>query len=260
MAIALLTLPWVAVGGSRRADLEQQLAAVASDWPIGRVYFQRVNRATVALADAGVLARKGQRYELTPEGFGSLVLNLYTLRCDPTLDAQEFEFKREVIAMWQLSAERCAAVQLSNDFIQNVTAFLDAVEALAINGLRVFRKDVLVDAFNVIKFIGRARERVQHLLDQANERLTLAKLQMDVLQYADLSQLSQLSVPGMPDNSDLVAAVQAYATSGVHEFNSRARLARYRAYLDYLGGLETMHRDELGILDLDDFRRRLLGT
>lgn len=267
LGILLLTQPWLAGEGLGRADLERQLAELASDMPIGTVYFQRVNRAVADLERRGALRGTGsgrsRRFTLAPPGFAALILNLHVLRADPTLDGHEFELKRELVAMWNLLLDRLLASPPEIQIAPDVAHFFAEVDALSLWGRPVITPEVVRETFDILRLIQTQHDRVRLLKSAAENRLAETRAQAELLRTADLSQLD-LGALGervaiLKDNPELLEMIRGLATSAMPQLAVQARIKRYDAYLTYLDGLTQTYAKELKVVDIDLFRRRVAG-
>lgn len=267
LGIILLAQPWIAGAGLRRSDFERDLRDLAASLSFGPLYFQRISRATAELEKNGVLRGSGagreRKFVLTPQGFASLILNLYVLQEDPTLDGSEFELKRELVAMWNLTIDRLLTSGVQFPLGSEVAAFFEEVDRLTIFGKPVVTAQVLKDAFSVLRLIASQREKVSRLKSQLEVRAREAQAQMELLRAADLSQLD-LSALGerlaiFKDNPALIEMVRGIATSAVPTLSIEAQIIRYESYLKYLERLERTYAAHLTVVDISTFRRRLAG-
>jgi hypothetical protein len=269
LGLALLSQPWIAGTGLRRADFERHLAELAVSMPLGNVYFQRINRVVAGLEDRGVLRGTGggrdRRFMLTPQGFAALILNLRVLRTpDPTLDGSEFEFKRELAAMWNLMMDRIFASPPELDLAPAITAFFAEVDQLEVWGRPVITTDVIRDAFSVLRLIDLQQTNVVRLKTQADERFMQTRAQVALLRNVDFSKIDWSAMgegaAALKDNPALVEMVRAVATSAVPELGVEVQVARYAAYLEYLDGLKRIYARELKVVDIALFRARISGV
>lgn len=266
LGVLLITQPWAAGAGLRRADIERQLSQVASDMPMGAIYFQRINRAVAHLERCGALQGVGsgrnRRFVLTPPGFAALILNLHVIDADPTLDGTEFELKRELVAMWNLMLDQLLASPPQIDLAPDIADFFAKVDALSIWGRPVITAEMVRETFDVLRLIRSQRDRVQVLKHAAEARLTDTRAQAELLRTADLSQLDLGLGEGaafLKDNPELLEMIRTLATGAMPQLNVLARIKRYDAYLAYLDELAKTYSKELKVVDIDVFRRRVAG-
>lgn len=266
LGVLLVTQPWIAGLGLRRADIERQLSELASEMPLGKIYFQRINRAVAHLEGCGALQGTGtgrsRRFVLAPQGFAALILNLNVLEADPTLDGTEFELKRELVAMWNLMLEQVLASPPEIVISPEVAGFFAEVDALSIWGRSVITVDVVRESFDVLRLIRVQRERVQSLKTAEENRLAATRAQAELLRTADLSQIDL--GPGeqaafLKDNPELLEMIRSLATGAMPQLSVLTRIRRYDAYLTYLDEIETTYAKELKVVDIDVFRRRVAG-
>lgn len=269
LGVILLTQPWVAGDGIRRAELERQLAELASSFPFGGpLYFQRISRAVVSLERRGVLKGSGagreRQFVLKPEGFAALILNLHVLRADPTLDGSEFELKRELVAMWNIMVDRLLTSLPQVSIGSEIAGFFAQLDALTILGRPVITQQVLKEAFDVLRLIAHQRDAVSALKAQSEARLTETRSQMELLRTADLSQLDFKHLGGriaiLKDHPEMLEVIRGIVTSAAPELSVEAQVARYDAYLKYLENLERMYSRALKVVDITNFRRRVAGS
>lgn len=266
LGLVLLSQPWIAGLGLRRADFERHLGELATSMPLGNVYFQRVNRVVADLEKRGVLLGTGggrdRRFTLTPQGFAALLLNLRVLRTpDPTLDGSEFEFKRELAAMWNLMMERILESPPEHEFAPAITLFFTQVDQLQIWGRPVITADVVRDAFNVLRLIDLQQTNVARLKHQAEERFVQTRAQVSLLRNVDFSKIDWSAmgegVAAIKDDPALVEMVRKVATSVAPELGVEVQVARYSGYLDYLESLKRIYSRELKFVDISVFRARV---
>lgn len=266
LGLVLLGQPWIAAAGLRRADFERHLAELSAAMPLGNVYFQRINRVVADLEERGVLRGTGggrdRRFTLTPQGFAALLLNLRVLRTpDPTLDGSEFEFKRELAAMWNLMMERILASPPEVELAPAITSFFAEVDQLKIWGRPVITAEVIRDAFNVLRLIDLQQTNVVRLKAQAEERFTQTRAQVALLRNVDFSKIDWSAMgdgaAALKDNPALVEMVRAVATSAVPELGAEVQVARYASYLEYLDSLRRIYARELKVVDIAMFRARI---
>ncbi len=267
LGILLLAQPWIAGEGLGRADMERQLAELASEMPIGTVYFQRVSRAVADLEHRGALRGNGdgrnRRFSLTPAGFAALILNLHVLRVDPTLDGNEFELKRELVAMWNMLLDQLLASPPEIQIAPDVAHFFAEVDTLSLWGRPVLTPEIVRETFDILRLIQVQRDRVLQLKSAAGKRLSETRAQADLLRTADISRLD-LGALGdraaiLKDNPELLEMIRGLATSAMPQLSVQARIKRYEAYLGYLDGLTQTYSHELKVVDIDSFRRRVAG-
>jgi hypothetical protein len=263
LGVLLLSQPWVAGGGLRRADLERQLGSLSADMPLGPVYFQRVSRAVARMERIGALRGTGRgrarRFAVTPRGFATLILNLRVLQADPTLDGGEFEFKRALVAMWNLTLERLLELGDQLEIDPAAKGFFGEVESLRVLGAPVITEKLLRSALDVLGLIDLQRTRVRELLAEAEERLgrtadrARALRRVEITRGAGRSRLSPR--PPVKDDAALAALVRGLVTGALPDLTLRTTTLRYRKYLEYLDRLERIHARELKVVDLGSLRR-----
>ena len=261
LGILLLSQPWLAGGGVRRADLERQLSQLARDLPIGQVYFQRVNRSVARLVDIEVLRVEGtgrsRRFVGTPRGFAAVILNLTVVRSDPTIDGREFELKRALVAMWNLVFERMSELPDETSLGSEAESFFDEVERLEVWGRPVITDEVVDGALNVLGLIESQRRQVEARLEETERRLEQLRAPDELLAGVDLARLAEQVAPGasLADDPKAAAMVRATAATALPGLNLRAAELRYRRYLEYLDELVAMYSRELRVVDLGTMRR-----
>jgi hypothetical protein len=267
LGIVLLAQPWIAGEGLRRGDLERDLRELTASLPIGSLYFQRISRTAADLEKRGILRGKGvgreRKFVLTPQGFASLILNLYLLQEDPTLDGSEFELKRELVAMWNLTFDRVLQSLEQIPLGSEVAAFFEEVDRLTLFGKQVITAQTLKEAFSVLRLVATQREKIDRMKSQVEARAQETQAQIELLRAADLSKLD-LSAFGdrmaiFKDNPALMELVRGIATSAVPTLSIEAQIMRYEAYLEYLNQLERAYRTHLKVVDISKVRRRLAG-
>lgn len=269
LGVVVLAQPWLAGEGLRRAELERQLERLATDLPLGGpIYFQRVKRAVARLESLGALeargSGRGQRFVTRPEGFAAFLLNLRVPATDPTLDGSEFELKRALVAMWNLTLERTSQLD-PPDFSVATEPFLERLESLEVLGRRVIDFELLRTALDVLQLIATERRHVEKLLATAERRLVQVEAQAKTLASLDLTQLAAGRLP--PAAAALLEAapegalslVRELATAALPGLHLRASIERYRHYLDYLDTLARLHAAELRTIDLDAVRHLTRG-
>jgi len=259
LGLLLLTLPWIAGKGLRRADLERQLSALGPDLPVGPVYFQRVSRAAAVLEARGALrgAGKGRsrRFTTTPQGFAALVLNLRALASDPTVDGSEFELKRSLVAMWNVVAERLVDLPPELQVGGEIDAFFEQLEAITIGGRPAVSDEVMAEAFDVVGLVERQRRRVGELRLAAAAELERAEARARLVPASLLAPLAATTAGGdRPAAGPVIEAVRAIATHAIPALRARSTLVRYDAYLRYLDELTTLYTRELRVVDIGRFR------
>lgn len=266
LGVLLVTQPWIAGDGLRRAEVERRLSELACEMPLGQVYFQRVNRAVARLEQCGCLLGAGsgrhRGFVLAPQGFAAMILNLQFLDADPTLDGTEFEMKRELVATWNLMLEQVLASPPEIVLSPDLDEFFATVDALSIWGRPVITRDVVRETFDVLRLIDAQRGRVATLKREAEVRLAEARIQAEVLRTADLSEVDL--GPGhqaelLRSNPELLEMIRSLAMGAMPRLSAQARISRYEAYLTYLDDLATSYARELKVVDIDAFRRRVAG-
>jgi len=264
LGILLLSLPWIAGEGMRRADLERRLANLGPDMPLGPLYFQRVSRATVALERSTALSGTGRgrqrRFVATPEGFAALILNLRTLRNDPTLDGSEFELKRALVAMWNVVAEQIVELPAEVSWAPNLDRFFERVAAITVLGRPVVTETLMTDAFDVLGLVDLQRRRVRAAREPAAAELARAEARARLLKGAPVMALGLGTGTDVEDAArralDVVRSLAAHA---IPALRVRATLVRYDAYLAYLDELTVLYGRTLKVVDIDRLRA-VLGS
>ena len=251
LGILLLSQPWLAGDGLRRAELERQLTQLAHDLPLGAVYFQRVKRSVARLeaigAVRGIGAGRSRRFLGTPCGFASLILNLRILRLDPTTDGSEFELKRALVAMWNLVFDRLSELPDEPALDSELESFFDDVQALKVLGKPAITDELVRDALDILGLIELQRERVAQLLEQSERRLEQLPSRANLFRSVDLAQLIH--------DPAAATAVRSLATSELPELNLRATAMCYQHYLTYLDELTKMYAQTLRVVNLDVMRQ-----
>jgi len=260
LGLLLLTLPWIAGKGLRRADLERQLAALGPDLPVGPVYFQRVSRAAAGLEARGALGGAGKgrsrRFSTTPEGFAALILNLRSLASDPTVDGSEFELKRSLVAMWNVVAERLVDLPAEWNGGGEIETFFARLEAITIWGQPVVSDAVMAEAFDVVGLVERQRRRVGELRAAAAADLDRAEARARLMPASLLAPFTAAAAGAdrAVDPGPVLETVRAIATRAIPALRARSTLVRYDAYLRYLDELTTLYTRELRVVDMGRFR------
>lgn len=253
LGILLLSQPWMAGGGQRRADLERGLARLDAEMPVGPIYFQRVRRAVAALEEIGALEGagegRGRRFVATPEGFAGLILNLHVLTEDPTLDTRELELKRSLVAIWNVLLERIGELADDIELDEAWEAFLERAEAVTVLGRRVLTEEILGRAFDVQRLLDDQRQNVLRLRAAAQERLQQVAAEAEILRQADV-------VASLAADPETLEVLHNLAFRTVPELGVRARILRYDAFLGYLDQLSELYARELKVVDLQRFRQR----
>jgi len=261
LGVLLLSQPWLAgEHGPRKADLEKQLSRLASDLPLGPVYFQRIKRAVARLEHVGALRRgerrgdpagRSPRFVSTPEGFAALILNLRLLRSDPTLDASEFEFKRSLVALWNVVLDRSSDMPDGLRFPAGIERFLDEVERIRIHGHAVITADVAGAALDISRLIEAQRVNVEGLargvraaLGDADDRAGALR-RMDLSLLADAGFASAASI--LAGSPAVLSLVREVASGALPRLGLRARLLRYERYLEYLADLTDLYAGEVRV-------------
>jgi len=255
LAIVLLSQPWIAGDGLRRADLERQVVRLAGELPLGPVYFQRVKRAVARLEEIGAVRGLGegrsQRFAATPQGFAAFILNLRVLRGDPTLDGAEFELKRALVAMCNLILERLAELPEEVPAPPEVEGFFAEAERISVLSHRVVTDDSVRDALDVLRLIAKQRERMDKMLQVARHKLALAEAEAGALRGLDFShEIAAL----LADAPGTLAMVREMASGVLPRLSQRATVLRYEHYLRYLDDLARVHAGELKTVALDSVR------
>lgn len=267
LGILLLTQPWIAGEGQRRADLERGLARLEADLPVGPVYFQRVRRAVATLEEGGALAGTGggrdRRFVISPAGFAALILNLRVLFEDPTLDARELELKRSLVAMWNLLLGRLQKLPAEVAVDERWDEFFDRVEAVTVFDRPVVTDELMAEALDVQRLLDDQRRQVEGLRKIAVTRLEQVTGQAEMLRETDLAQVVEDRFPGtggvLAENPEAVEMIRTVVARTLPEMGWRARVLRYDAFLGYLDELSELYARELKVVDLRHFRRRVGG-
>jgi hypothetical protein len=263
LAIVLVTQPMLSEA-RRRSEIEATLRELSASMPIGEVYFQRVARAVEKLEAARILhgdkAEKGKRrFRCTAEGFASLVVNLRVLNADPTLNGDEFEFKKEIVAMWHMLIERAKDADSVLALSDETAAFWEAVEKVTLGAQPVFTSELFSDTFNIQRLIERQRQAIRERRTAQQQRLAEVRVQTAFWQTADLRSLAA-ETPGLRVSPELLEGIRALAMSNAMQVAAEATLLRYEAYLRYLDQLEKLYQPQFKELALEDFRRLSKGA
>jgi hypothetical protein len=262
LGIVLAALPWLAGDGLRRADLERQIARLATEMPLGPVYFQRVKRAVARLEEIealrGMDEGHGRRFLTTPRGFAAFLLNLYVLSADPTVDGSEFELKRSFLAICNLVMERLADLPVEVEVPPEIEGFFGEVEALTVLGERVITGEVAEEALDVLRLIASQRMLVDGLLQTARRRLVLAETGAAALRMLHLSRLEAdafaRGTAFLQDSPGGLSMIREMASGDVPRLSQRAAVLRYEHYLRYLDELGALHAKELNSDPLEAVR------
>jgi hypothetical protein len=262
LGILLLSLPWLAGDGLRRADLERQIARLAVELPLGPVYFQRVKRTVARLEEIGTLRgtgdRTGRLFVTTPQGFAVLLLNLHVLRSDPTVDGAEFELKRALAAMCNVVMERLLELPDEVEVPPEVEGFFGEVERLTVLGERVITDEVAEEALDVLRLIASQRVLVDGMLQAARRRLAEAESAALALRGFHLSRLREDSlmraVAFLEDAPGGLSLIREMATGDMPRLTQRSAVLRYEHYLRYLDELGALHARELRSDPLESVR------
>jgi hypothetical protein len=263
LGILLLAQPWLAGPGLRRAELQSQLERLATDLPLGPVYFQRVSRAAELLATRGQLQVQGagreRRYQTTTAGFAALILNLQVLRADPTLDGSEFELKRALVALWNLVAERMEGVSEEVESSLGLGGLMAELGQLTVWGQPVITERVLADGLDLLRLIRTQRERLDVLERDARQRLEAAALPHRLVGPAPAARRGKArrAEPERPVLKEALATVHVVASGVAPRLAGEAAVLRYRAYGEYLDGLAKLYAKEFKLVDLAAARRAL---
>jgi len=256
IAVVVLSQPWVHGAGLQRAELERQVAELASHLPLGQVYFQRINRTCADLEKRSILRSIGsgrsRRYSITPEGFASLVLNLQWLQVDPTVDGSEFELKRELIALWNQVHQHLLEFGDQTECWRNFDSFFDDLVEIQVFGQPVIDEQVVSDAFDVHKLIDLQSHRVQAMRDTAVA--TLSRLNHQNALFAGVDTAALAALETHTGTSDLIDVARALATSTIPELQFRTRITRYDAYLHYLEQLHSLYWKHFKVVDITKMR------
>jgi hypothetical protein len=260
LVILLLAQPWLAGQGLRRSELQEQLERLATDLPIGPVYFQRISRAAEALVARDQLAAEGggrsRRYRTTVAGFAALLLNLQVLRADPTVDGSEFELKRALVALWNLVTNRLGGLTAGAVANPEMARLLDQLGRLRVWNRAVITDQVITDAFDIHHLIETQRRRVATLQAETRQR------QEALDQRYHLVEAPRGARPTRAAGNDLgetLAVVGVVATGVAPRLQAEAALLRYRAYDQYLDGLQKLYTRALPVVDLAGVRKAFAG-
>lgn len=243
IALVVVTLPWVAGEGLRRAELERQLLRLSDELPIGRVYFQRVSRAAAALVKHGCLRSFGSgrniRFLAAAEGFAALLLNLQVLFDDPTLYGSELELKCAVVALWN-QVHDCVVARWGGSAGESINDdFLDQVLTLRLWDRPVISEPTIEQAFDLCSLLQRARDLVDRRTEEARAQV---KAEPELLRDGPSGPGLPTTFPLSPGNAGLgflqtVQLVQTLTGSSARSVRLRAQLLRYEAFTSYLDSL-----------------------
>jgi len=266
LGILLMAQPWVVGSGVRRADLEKQLSEMFRDFISKPIYFQMVKRSVEKLEQCGSLKGLGKgrnrKFVLTPEGFAALIINIQVVRADPTIDGSEFEFKRELVAMWNIMMDRIVETPLEFSIPQAIVDFFKVIDEIRIWNQPVITVDVMKDAFNVQKLITGQRESLNMELQKLESSLENAKIQADYLKNVDFSQLDLTSLGKdllsiLKGNPDLLRIIIKLSTTAMPQISIQGKIVRYHQYIKYMDALSEMYQKELKIVDINILRQRI---
>jgi hypothetical protein len=253
LGILLLVQPWLAVGGLRRAELERRIAGLASELPLGPVYFQRVKRTVARLEEIGAVRgidEKSQKFVATPRGFAAFILNLHVLHADPTLDGGELEMKRALVSRCNLILDWLAELPDETLTPPDIEAFFAEVEQLSVYGQRVITPQVISEAMDILRLLASQREKIEERLDAARRLET------------DLIHLTENSFPGgFPGATALLAGmpgalglIREMASGVLPRLSRQATALRYEHFLRYLDELAALYAGELKTVALESVR------
>jgi hypothetical protein len=266
LGMLLLAQPWLAGRGLRRAELQAQLERLASDLPVGPVYFQRVSRAADVLSARGQLHVQGsgreRRYRTTTAGFAALIVNLQVLRADPTVDGSEFELKRALVALWNLVAQRMEGASADVEASPEMGGLLEELGQLRVWGQPVITEQVVADGLDILRLVRTQRERIDRLESEATQRLEAAALPHRLVGLAPGGRNAKARRRPQPEGTVLkqaLAMVSVVASGVAPRLAGEAALLRYRAYGEYLDGLAKLYAREFRVVDLAAARRALTG-
>jgi hypothetical protein len=249
LGILLLVQPWLAVGGLRRAELERRIAGLASELPLGPVYFQRVKRTVARLEEIGAvrsLDERSQKFVATPQGFAAFILNLHVLSADPTLDGGELEMKRALVSRCNLILDWLA--ELPDEVLTppDIEAFFDEVEQLSVYGQRVIAPQVITEALDILRLLASQREKIE-------ERLRAARRQ-----EIDLTHFTERGFPGaaalLGDTPGALGLIREMASGVLPRLGRQATVLRYEHFLRYLDELAALYAGELKTVALESVR------
>jgi hypothetical protein len=249
LGILLLVQPWLAVGGLRRAELERRIVGLASDLPLGPVYFQRVKRTVARLEEIGAVRNlsetdeKSQKFVATPQGFAAFILNLHVLHADPTLDGGELEMKRALVSRCNLILDWLA--ELPDEVLTppDIEAFFAEVEQLSVYGQRVIAPQVITEALDILRLLASQRRKIEERLEAAR------RLEIEPARG------------GFPDAATLLAGspgalglIQEMASVVLPRLGRQAIVLRYEHFLRYLDELAALYAGELKTVALESVR------
>jgi hypothetical protein len=262
LGILLLAQPWLSGQGLRRSELQEQLESLASNLPLGPVYFQRVSRAAAVLEQRGQLRAQGagrrRRYQTTAEGFAALILNLQVLRADPTLDGSEFELKRALVSLWNLVAQRMEGASEAGDDSPVMAALLNELGRLRVWDQPVITEQVLANGLDILRLVSTQRERLDALEAEARLRLEEAAAPHRLVGApSSKPRRGRAAPPAAPVLKEALAMVRVVASAVAPRLAADAALLRYRAYGEYLEALARLYAREFRVVDLGAARRVL---
>jgi len=251
LGILLVSQPWLAGDGLRRAEIERRLGRLGADLPFGPTYFQRIRRTVEVLERRGALQARGEgrarRFRLSPHGFAALVVNLRVLRGDPTVDGAEFELKRALVGMWNLVLDRMTHLPNRAETAPDLERFFNEVDTVEVWGTRVVTDELVAMACDVLGLITLQRERVLRLREAFARRL-----------HSE-SPASTLDLDTAGPEGSSLEAIRFLTARSASRLDLRARLARYEAYLGYLDTLTSLYANELHVVDIRAFRHAVTG-
>jgi hypothetical protein len=247
----------LATGGLRRAELERRIAALASELPLGPVYFQRVKRTVARLEEIGaVRGIDGQKFVATPQGFAAFILNLHVLTTDPTLDGSELELKRSLVARCNLILDWLSELPEEVLTPPEIEAFFDEVEGLSVYGQRVITPQVISEALDILRLLASQREKVAERLRAAEQRR--AESTSEAMGELDLARLTAGGFSGaaalLAETPATLGLIREMASGVLPRLSRQATVLRYEHYLRYLDDLTALYAGELKTVALASVR------
>jgi hypothetical protein len=257
LGVLMLVQPWLATGGLRRAELERRIAALASELPLGPVYFQRVKRTVARLEEIGaVRGIDGQKFVATPQGFAAFILNLHVLTIDPTLDGSELELKRSLVARCNLILDWLSELPEEVLTPPEIEAFFDEVEGLSVYGQRVITPQVISEALDILRLLASQREKVAERLRAAEQRR--AESTSEAMGELDLARLTAGGFSGaaalLAETPATLGLIREMASGVLPRLSRQATVLRYEHYLRYLDDLTALYAGELKTVALASVR------
>lgn len=242
-----------------RGELLAHVSSVGGSTPLGKTYFQKVNRAISKLVSWKIVRASGrgktQVFALAPTGFASLLLNVRHLETDPTDDPSEFELKLVVVAAWSLMVDQLSDIKLKPPAVAGVSTFFGEVEAITIGGRLVVTPELVEDTFNVLRHVERQRARVEAMAAQAEAAAASIAESSDVFAQIDVGQLLDGEAAKDATLAKLIETAAEVIGARLPVLSARARALRYRRYLDYLRDLGGLYGEGLKGVDLAAYRQ-----